>query len=84
MPDTRQQIDALQRLCSRSEPTADDVFNAGRLVMDLGYRDLRAFPRFDFRVASEKVRQLYRALLDVQPGDARCLNDLSWFKRRAA
>ncbi|HYP98682.1 MAG TPA: hypothetical protein VER96_08410 [Polyangiaceae bacterium] len=77
MPDISQQIDSLQRLCSLSEPNADDVFNAGRLVMDLGHRDLRAFPRFDFRAASEKVRRLYRSLLDAQPGDARCLNDLS-------
>jgi len=76
MPEPPQLIEDLQRLCSLSEPTADDIFAAGRLVMELGYHDLKTYPRFDFLAASEKVRQLYRSLLRAQPSNARCLNDL--------
>ena len=70
-------VENLQRLLSLSELTADDVFTAGRLVMDLGYHDLKPYPQFNFHAACEKVLSLYRALLEVQPSDARCLNDLA-------
>lgn len=77
MAETPQLIEALESLCSLTAPTAEDVFAAGRIVIDLGYRDLKAYRRFDFDAASEKVRRLYRSLLDARPTDARGLNDLA-------
>lgn len=76
MSEVLQLIEDLQRLCSLPEPTASDVFTAGRLVMDLGYYDLGRYPRFDLIAASKQVGQLYRSLLARYPQDARCLNDL--------